>query len=127
MNRIIGYTTIDQQYSSKTLTDLELAKRDLLNHFHIKKGEKWTDPNFGSDLSIYIFQPLDDVTFNEIKEAVYEVISYDPRFDLRSDNIVVDQDSHSVTVDIELVYLPTVTDTDLQIKFDTEFAQSTEF
>lgn len=127
MNRIIGYTTIDQQYSSKTLTNLELAKRDLLNHFHIKKGEKWTDPNFGSDLSIYIFQPLDDVTFNEIKEAVYEVISYDPRFDLRSDNIVVNQDSHSVTVDIELVYLPTVTDTDLQIKFDTEFAQSTEF
>ena len=127
MNRIIGYTTIDQQYSSKTLTDLELAKRDLLNHFHIKKGEKWTDPNFGSDLSIYIFQPLDDATFNEIKEAVYEVISYDPRFDLRSDNIIVNQDSHSVTVDIELVYLPSVTDTDLQIKFDTEFAQSTEF
>ena len=30
------------------LTDAELIKRDLLNHFAIRKGEKLENPNFGT-------------------------------------------------------------------------------
>lgn len=127
MNRIIGYTTIDQTKTSKTLTDLELAKRDLMNHFHIRKGEKWTDPNFGSNLPYYVFQPLDDETVELIAEDVYSVVSYDPRFEIAERNVTVETDDHYVMVNVKLIYVPTTTATDLQIKFDLEFAETTEF
>ncbi len=74
MSDIIGYTTIEQPYTSSNLSGLELAKRDLLNHFHIRKGEKWTDPTFGCDLPLYVFQPLDDITTDAIKEEVFNVL-----------------------------------------------------
>lgn len=127
MSNIIGYTTIDQPYTSSNLSDIDLAKRDLLNHFHIRKGEKWTDPEFGCDLPLYIFQPLDDITMDAIKEEVYSVVNYDPRFTVNDTNIIVNQDAHYVTINVKLTYVPTTTAIDLQIKFDNEFQQNAEF
>jgi len=127
MSNIIGYTTIDQPYTSSNLSDIDLAKRDLLNHFHIRKGEKWTDPEFGCDLPLYIFQPLDEITMDSIREEVYNVVNYDPRFTVNDTNIIVNQDTHYVTVNVKLTYVPTTTAIDLQIKFDNEFQQNAEF
>jgi phage baseplate assembly protein W len=127
MSNIVGYTTVDQQNGSLRLQGLELAKQDLMNHFKIRKGEKWTNPNFGSNLLNYIFQPLDDNTTEAINDEVYEIVSYDPRFKLASNDIIVDQDAHSVTVTVKLMYLPTTTATDLQIKFDSESTEQAEF
>lgn len=127
MSNIIGYTTIDQPYTSSNLSNIDLAKRDLLNHFHIRKGEKWTDPEFGCDLPLYIFQPLDDITMDSIREEVYNVVNYDPRFTVNDTNIIVNQDTHYVTVNVKLTYVPTTTAIDLQIKFDNEFQQNAEF
>ena len=127
MSNIIGYTTIDQPYTSSNLSDIDLAKRDLLNHFHIRKGEKWTDPEFGCDLPLYIFQPLDDITMDAIKEEVYSVVNYDPWFTVNDTNIIVNQDAHYVAINVKLTYVPTTTAIDLQIKFDNEFQQNAEF
>lgn len=126
-NNIFGYTTISEPYTSKSLSGLDLAKQDLLNHFKIRKGEKWTNPDFGCDLPLYIFEPLDQATQDAINEEVYNVVSYDPRFEVNDSNIRVDQSKHSVTVNVKLTYLPTTTATDLQIKFDREFTENAEF
>lgn len=122
MDNIIGYTTIGQQNSSKILRDLELAKQDLINHFNIRKGEKWTNPNFGSDLPYLVFQPLDEITVEQIKDDVRTVVSYDPRFALISELIDVREDESYVTVVMQLNYLPSTTATELAVKFDKEFA-----
>lgn len=122
MDNIIGYTTIGQQNSSKILRDLELAKQDLINHFNIRKGEKWTNPNFGSDLPYLVFQPLDEITVEQIKDDVRTVVSYDPRFSLISELIDVREDESYVTVVMQLNYLPSTTATELAVKFDKEFA-----
>jgi phage baseplate assembly protein W len=127
MNSIVGYTTINQQNASLRLQDLELAKRDLMNHFHIRKGEKWTNPEFGSNLLNYVFQPLDEDTIEAIDEEVYQIVSYDPRFELDENEIVVSQDDHSVTVTVKLIYLPTTTATDLQLKFDSDSTEQAQF
>ena len=63
----IGYSTIDQISGSKTLVDVELAKRDLLNHFYTRRGERVGNPTFGSILPELVFEPLDNAT---IKEAL---------------------------------------------------------
>ena len=127
MEKITGYTTIDQKISTKELQGLELAKRDLSNHFGIRKGEKWTNPEFGSNLPYYVFQPLDQATIDLIEEDVVDVVSYDPRFELETRTVRVDQDAQAVTVRIKLMYLPTTTPTDLEIKFDKEFGETEQF
>lgn len=127
MSNIFGYTTINQPYTSNRLSGLELAKRDLLNHFKIRKGEKWSDPEFGCDLELYVFEPLDAETQDAIEEEVNTVISYDPRFEVNDSDIRVVHDTHSVTVNVKLTYLPETTATELQIKFDREFIENAEF
>lgn len=119
--QIYGYTTRTDSVTSIQLTDLELAKQDLDNHFHIRKGEKWCNPTFGSNLPYYVFQPLDEITIELIEQDVIDVIEYDPRFQLKSKTVRVEQDAHYVTVRAEVIYLPTTTPTDLVIKFDREF------
>ena len=43
-----GYSTVGKvNVTSTILFDIELIKRDLLNHFSIKRGEKLENPNFG--------------------------------------------------------------------------------
>lgn len=127
MNKIIGYTTVGTLTSAKYLTDLELAKQDLSNHFAIRKGEKWTNPEFGSNLPLYVFEPLDDGTIALIEEDVMQVVSYDPRFELQSRQVIVQKDAHQVTVIVKLLYLPTTTPTDLVLKFDDEFKETVDF
>ena len=118
---IIGSTSINAGYRSKKLSNLELAKQDLSNHFAIRKGEKWTNPTFGSNLPFLVFQPLDKATIEEINDDVRTIVSYDPRFQLTSEIVQVNEDQNYITVLIELLYLPTKTATDLRLKFDKEF------
>ena len=127
MKKIIGYTTVGELYDARYLTDLELAKQDLRNHFHIRKGEKWTNPDFGSNLPLYVFQPLDDQTIYLIEKDVEEVVTFDPRFELRDTKVDVIHDNNEITVSVKLMYLPTTTATDLLLKFEDEFQEDKEF
>lgn len=127
MSNIIGYTTKNTKTTTKTLTGLELAKQDLENHFHIRKGEKWTNPEFGSNLPFLVFQPLDQLTVSEIEDDVITIVGYDPRFELSDSTITVTEDTSFVYVSANLVYLPTKTATDLQLKFDKEFEETLEY
>ena len=127
MSNIIGYTTKNTKTTTKTLTGLELAKQDLENHFHIRKGEKWTNPEFGSNLPFLVFQPLDQLTVSEIEDDVITIVGYDPRFELSDSTITVTEDTSFVYVSANLIYLPTKTATDLQLKFDKEFEETLEY
>lgn len=119
-NKIIGSTNTQGGCTSVTLTDLQLAKKDLQNHFSIKKGEKWNNPMFGTDIPNYLFQPLDELTTNLIRQEVIEVIDYDPRFALEDREITVQEDKHSVTVEVVVRYIPlSIVDT-LAINFNKE-------
>jgi phage baseplate assembly protein W len=118
-NRIVGYSS-GENGKQIVLSDLDLAKQDLKNHFGIRKGEKWTNPDFGSNLPFYVFQPLDESTISLITEDVSAVVNYDPRFRLEDNELDVNEDGHEVVVRIRLVYLPTTTPTDLILKFNRE-------
>lgn len=117
---IIGSTNTLGTCSSVTLTGLDLAKKDLENHFNIKKGEKWGNPNFGTNIPYYLFDVIDDLVVESIQEEVVEVIEYDPRFSLLNENVIVDHDANSVTVSVDIRYLPLNQVDTLIIKFDRE-------
>ena len=120
MNNIIGFTNSQTSCTSVVLTDLELAKQDLRNHFSITKGEKWTLPDFGSNIPNYIFEPLDDTIIELIQQDVVDVVSYDPRFQVSSHDIKVSEDAYTVAVNIELTYVPLAQITTLELLFDRD-------
>jgi hypothetical protein len=45
--RYKGFSSNETKNNFK-LYDIELVKRDLMNHFYIRKGEKLENPNFGT-------------------------------------------------------------------------------
>lgn len=56
--------------------DLKDKVRSLLMHVvFTPKGQKLRDPEFGTNLIRYIFQPLDGETIDGIKTEVMEVVS----------------------------------------------------
>lgn len=115
--RYKGFSTIDQTKKFR-LTDLELIKRDLLNHFAIRKGEKLMNPNFGSIIWNILFEPLTADIKALIVEDIQRVVSYDPR--VRVDNVLVDQLDMGLQVQIELVFLPDNYSGVLSLRFDRE-------
>ena len=102
--------------------DVSSAKNDSRT-LKIRKGEKWTNPNFGSMLPYYVMEPLDNLTVDLVKQDVSDVISYDPRFNIEKNTINVDFDESKIEVNATLTYLPTTTPVTLELKFDREFEE----
>lgn len=117
ITRYRGFSTIDQSKKFR-LTDLALIKRDLLNHFAIRKGEKLMNPEFGSLIWNMLFEPLTADIKALIVEDIQRVTSYDPR--VRIDNVLVDQFEYGLQVQVEMTFLPDDLSDVLRLQFDRE-------
>ncbi len=117
-----GFNTIDQSKKFR-LTDLDLVKRDLLNHFQIRKGEKLMNPDFGSIVWNLLFEPLDEETKQILQDDVKRVVSYDPR--LSVNEILLEQLDHGLQVQVSLTYIPSNTSTVMNLTFDSNTNQVT--
>ena len=53
-----GISTTNPENSTNTLYDIALIKQDLINHFHIRQGEKLENPEFGTIIWDVLFEPL---------------------------------------------------------------------
>jgi phage baseplate assembly protein W len=115
MSNYRGFSTIGQVKKFK-LTDLELVKQNLFNHFNIRKGEKLMQPGFGSVIWSMMFEPLTEETKNLIQADVNKVVGYDPR--TKVTNVIITQFDHGVQLDIEMEYLPSNQSDELRLTFD---------
>jgi phage baseplate assembly protein W len=115
MSNYRGFSTIGQVKKFK-LTDLELVKQNLFNHFNIRKGEKLMQPGFGSVIWSMMFEPLNEETKNLIQSDVKKVVGYDPR--TKVTNVIITQFDHGVQLDIEMEYLPGNQSDSLRLTFD---------
>ena len=118
MATFIGYSTIDRKFGNFTLKNIELAKRDLLNHFYTRKGERLGEPEFGSIIQDLVFEPLDDRTVNAVEDDVRDVVANDPRWILNTLNITTGQ--HTIECVLNLTYKPDSTLDELYLKFTAE-------
>lgn len=75
------------RYHDWTLYDLELVKRDLLNHFHTGRGERVMMPEYGCLIWDLLFDPLNEANIELIAEEARRVIDSDSRVKLESMNI----------------------------------------
>lgn len=115
--RYKGFSTINQNKKFR-LTDIELIKRDLLNHFAIRKGEKLMNPEFGSIIWNIMFEPLTADVKALVVDDIQRIVGYDPR--IRVDNVLVDQLDMGLQVQIELTVLPDNYSDVINLQFNRE-------
>ena len=52
-----GISTVNPDSTNAVLYDIALIKQDIINHFHIRQGEKLSDPTFGTIVWEYYLSP----------------------------------------------------------------------
>lgn len=111
-----GYNTVDNQTTKTRLEDEELIKRDLINHFNIRKGEKLMRPDFGTIIWDALFEPMTDDLKDAIVENVVEIINYDPR--IVAEKILVDEYEHGIIIEARIRYSNIDKTEELKLLFD---------
>jgi|TARA_B100001057_G_scaffold414111_1_gene431024 phage baseplate assembly protein W len=113
-----GTSTVNPDNNSKRLFDIGLIKQDLLNHFHIRQGEKLMNPEFGTVIWDAIHEPLTEDMKEAIAKNVTQVVNSDPRIAVSS--IVIDSYESGIIIDVDLMYLPYNISEKLRLTFDEE-------
>jgi phage baseplate assembly protein W len=110
-----GFSTYNR-FKKFRLTDFELAKQDLFNHFHIRKGEKLMNPNFGTIIWNVLFEPFTEEIKSAIVDDINKIVKYDPRINV--DSVEVTQFDHGLQVNLFLTYIPTDQTGLMKMRFD---------
>ena len=113
-----GFSTVGKRFGNFVLEDKELAKRDLLNHFYTRKGERLGEPEFGSILPELVFEQLDGATIELVEEDVISVIDTDPRWHFNDVKVTV-LDNY-IECEIQLTYLTDGTADQLYLKYTSD-------
>lgn len=111
-----GFSTINSNTENFALYDLELIRQDLLNHFHIRQGERLMNPSFGTIIWDLLFEPLTEELKGLITENVNGIINYDPR--IKADRVIVTAYESGIQIECFLTYLPYNISQSMQLRFD---------
>ena len=103
-NTYKGFSTLAPSRNFR-LTDFDLIKQDIINHFNIRKGEKLMRPNFGTIIWNVLHEPFTEDLKSVIAQDVKAIASYDPRVSF--DNIVITEYDQGIQIELQLRYVPT--------------------
>ena len=112
-----GFSTV-QGPKTRKLHDIELAKQDLKNHFHTKRGERVMNPSFGSMIWQLMFEPWNDSTEEAVKEDCVEIVAKDPRW--RLEGVETYSSDNALSVQLRLFYQPADQLEMMALEFDRE-------
>ena len=112
-----GFSTVGRTRKFR-LTDFELVKQDLINHFYIRKGEKLMNPDFGTIIWNVVHEPLTEDLKSVIVTDIKAIAGYDPRISI--DNVVITEYDQGIQVELQLRYVQTNQTNLLNLQFDNQ-------
>lgn len=118
----VGFNTVNNPAPPYSLSNIELVKRDILNHFATPLGARVMLPNFGTRIYDYLFDPFDEYTKNAIIEDAVNVVKSDPRVDLV--NIEVFQEDQALNIIMSLLFKPESITDNLFVSFSLKDRES---
>lgn len=113
-----GFSTVNENTKSVALYDLELIKQDLINNFHIRKGEKLENPEFGTIVWDMLFEPLTAQVRELIVNDVTSIVNSDPR--TKMIKTIVTQVEQGLQIEMTMVYVPYNIQETMQFTFDQQ-------
>jgi phage baseplate assembly protein W len=86
-----------------TQTDSKAIKSDLMHLILTRKGERFYNPEFGTDLLRFIFEPNDSLTYSAIKLDIQTTVKkYMPNLEVNDVIVEYDEeDEHRVSIRID--------------------------
>jgi phage baseplate assembly protein W len=111
-----GFSTVSADTENFSLYDFQLIQQDLLNHFHVRQGERLMNPSFGTIIWDLLFEPLTEELKELITQNVNTIINYDPR--IVASQVVVTQYESGIQIECVLTYLPYNISQSMQLRFD---------
>jgi phage baseplate assembly protein W len=111
-----GISTVNNNTNNFVKYDLALIKQDIINHFHIRQGEKLENPEFGTIIWDVLFEPLTDGLKEAIIKNVTDIINYDPRVSVN--NVTIQSLESGIQIECNLSYLPYNISESLRLTFD---------
>lgn len=119
----IGYSSVDVNIKQTQWTDLDLIKRDLINHLYTRKGERVMRPDFGSQIWDLLFEPLTVDVVSAIVDDATQIVQLDNRVQLQSINLV--ELDHGIQLQMNLYYAPLNIVEAFSVDFDRRNVEST--
>lgn len=113
-----GFSTLEGEFASSRLVDNDLIKRDILNSFAIRKGEKVGNPAYGSSIMDLVMEPLTEEIKNLLIEEVSNTIKSDPRVGLRQ--LILTEYENGIQCQIDLLYTKTNQTEKLLVNFNRQ-------
>ena len=98
------------------LYDFDLIKQDLINRLSVRKGERVENPEFGTIIYDVIFEPLTETLKQAIADDIAKSLNADPR--LSTQDIVVSESEHGISVQATITYVPYNITEKLTFSFD---------
>ena len=82
-----------------TEVDAQAIKADLLHLILTRKGQRLYNPDFGTNLMRYIFEPNDGFTLNQIKEElILQISKYLPMLKLNNLSVTESEENEYVAI-----------------------------
>lgn len=111
-----GYSTVETNVKKQQFADIELIKRDLLNHFYTRKGERAMMPTYGCGIWDMFFDQFDEIAQDIIIDECTKVIAADSRVSLQ--NIYVNKLDQGFIVQMDILYVPFNVVSTFSVEFD---------
>lgn len=106
-------------YSGKkfVLDDAQLVIYDFVNSLNIRQGEKVGQPQYGTTVWNYVFDPNTTETRYSIQQEIIRVASLDPRIALQFVHVYPSE--NGVLIEVQMLVLPFNQQSTLNVFFDS--------
>jgi uncharacterized protein len=104
--------SLDGFFLDLNSTDNSAIKADLMHLLLTRKGQRLYNPDFGTDLLRFIFEPNDTITLGEIKEEITNTVKkFLPKLSINEISVTYNDDSeYAATIRVDYVVTDDVFD-----------------
>lgn len=111
-----GFSTVSRNTEHFSLYDFDLIKQDIINHFHIRQGERLMQPRFGTIIWDLLFEPMTEPIKALIIQDVNSIVNYDPRVAVA--DVSISAYDSGIEIIFALTYTPYKITEQIQLRFD---------
>ena len=120
----VGFSSVDASIKKTQFSDLELIKRDLVNNFYTRKGERVMNPTFGCIIWDMLFEPMVEDNIQAILTDCYSIVAADSRVTINDINLI--EYDNGIQLQMALYYQPLNIVDQFSLNFDRRSVESSQ-
>jgi phage baseplate assembly protein W len=120
----VGFSSVDASIKKTQFADLDLIKRDLVNNFYTRRGERVMNPTFGCIIWDMLFEPMTSDNIQLIITDCASIVAADGRVVLNDINLI--EYDAGIQLQMALYYQPLNIVDQFSLNFDRRSTESSK-